>query len=96
MELKLRNASFGYRAKYIANCVKQIKEKGELMWFSKLQAMTYNNTHSELLSLSGIGPKVADCICIMSLGHLGTKNENLKILLHIFDILPINFRCYSS
>lgn len=78
MEQKLRKASFGYRAKYIATCTEQIREKGELTWWSKLQTMPYNDTHKALLSLSGIGPKVSDCICLMSLGYLGKKDNKIK------------------
>ena len=28
----------------------------------------YRHAHAELLSLQGVGPKVADCICLMGLG----------------------------
>lgn len=82
MEQKLREASFGYRAKYIASCTQQIKEKGELTWFSELQNMPYSEAHKELLSLSGIGPKVADCICLMSLNHL----DAIPVDTHVFQI----------
>jgi len=28
----------------------------------------YRNAHAELLNLQGVGPKVADCVCLMGLG----------------------------
>lgn len=70
MEEKLREAKFGYRAKYIAACVQQIRENGGITWCKDLQNMSYKEAHKKLLNLQGIGPKVADCICLMSLNHL--------------------------
>lgn len=87
MEQKLREASFGYRAKYIACCTQQIKEKGELVWWTELQAMPYNEAHKELLRLTGIGPKVADCICLMSLNHL----DAIPVDTHVFQIAKMYY-----
>ena len=28
----------------------------------------YRTAHAELLALQGVGPKVADCVCLMGLG----------------------------
>lgn len=58
VENKLRTLGFGYRAKYIQKSAEQILNKGGLKWFEELQFMNYDQAHSELLSLTGIGPKV--------------------------------------
>ncbi|XP_055375163.1 N-glycosylase/DNA lyase [Condylostylus longicornis] len=82
LEDTLRKEKFGYRAKMISNAVKQILNKGGEIWFEKLKLMEYKIAKEELLTVSGIGPKVADCICLMSLGKL----ESVPIDRHIFKI----------
>lgn len=58
VEGKLRKESFGYRAKFIQKSAFEIAAKGGLEWFSKMQDMDYKSAHTELVSLTGIGPKV--------------------------------------
>lgn len=58
MEAKLRQESFGYRAKFIQKSAEEILEKGGLEWFHKLERLDYKDAHSELIGLTGIGPKV--------------------------------------
>lgn len=60
MEQELRDQSFGYRAKFIQRAAMEIKEKGGLKWFQKIQNMDYKDAHTELVTLTGIGPKVND------------------------------------
>ncbi|XP_031621247.1 N-glycosylase/DNA lyase [Contarinia nasturtii] len=82
VEQELRNESFGYRAKFIQRAAVEIKERGGLEWFQKVQDMSYKDAHAELMKLTGIGPKVADCICLMSLNHL----EAIPVDTHILNI----------
>ncbi|XP_055639881.1 N-glycosylase/DNA lyase [Toxorhynchites rutilus septentrionalis] len=82
VETNLRKLSFGYRAKYIQKSAEEIIAKGDLEWFQKLQHLNYEDAHRELLSLTGIGPKVADCICLMSLNHL----QAIPVDTHVFQI----------
>jgi N-glycosylase/DNA lyase len=82
IEQELRDASFGYRAKYIQKCAEEITAKGGLAWFEQLQRMDYKQAHTELVTLTGIGPKVADCICLMSLNHL----QAIPVDTHVFQI----------
>lgn len=54
----------GYRAKYLYNVIRQVDEK-ELSSWGKL---TTPQIRSKLISLSGVGPKVADCVLLFGYG----------------------------
>lgn len=88
VEENLRNLGFGYRAKYIQKSAEEIVAKGGLSWFQKLSEMNYEDTHKELITLSGIGPKVADCICLMSLNHLSAVPVDTHIIQIAKHYLP--------
>lgn len=82
VEDDLRRNAFGYRAKFIQRAASQIIEKGGLNWFGTIETMNYKDAHAELIKLTGIGPKVADCICLMSLNHL----EAIPVDTHVLKI----------
>lgn len=58
----------GYRASYLWNAARKVTT-GELV-LDALKQMSYAEAKKELMNLEGIGEKVADCICLFSLGHL--------------------------
>lgn len=82
VENKLRENGFGYRAKYINKSAELIKDKGGELWLENLKNMKYEEAKNNLMSLTGVGAKVADCICLMSLGHLGA----LPVDTHVYQI----------
>ncbi|XP_022913870.1 N-glycosylase/DNA lyase [Onthophagus taurus] len=82
VEKKLSENGFGYRAKYISKTAKFINENGGDLWLEKLKEMKYMDARKNLMNLSGVGPKVADCICLMSLGHL----EAVPVDTHVYQI----------
>jgi N-glycosylase/DNA lyase len=62
VEQRLRELGFGYRAKYIqatAHMIAHVKTSG---WLSTLRTKSYAEAKESLLELSGVGPKVADCV----------------------------------
>lgn len=67
VEQKLRDLGFGYRAKYIATTARVIAHEKSLEWLHGLRKEPYKVAHEALLELSGVGPKVADCVCLMSM-----------------------------
>ena len=58
----------GYRASYLWNAANNVYN-GELV-LDALKLMSYVDAKHELMKLEGVGEKVADCICLFSLGHL--------------------------
>ena len=59
----------GYRAKYIAEASRQIKRDGGSV-LNVAASMNDKDVLKYLLTLSGIGPKVASCIMLFSMGKL--------------------------
>lgn len=88
VEENLRKLGFGYRAKYIQKSAEEILAKGGLKWFQELQEMKYEEAHKELQTLTGIGPKVADCICLMSLNHLSAIPVDTHVIQIAKHYLP--------
>jgi N-glycosylase/DNA lyase len=62
---KILDCKTGYRAKYLFSTNKKVNKQ----FFEELKQMNYKEAKEKLMSLDGIGPKVADCICLFSLGH---------------------------
>lgn len=50
--------------------------------------VTYKQAHEALLSLSGVGPKVADCVCLMGLGW----SEAVPVDTHVWQIAQRDYR----
>ncbi|XP_028140193.2 N-glycosylase/DNA lyase [Diabrotica virgifera virgifera] len=82
VEDKLRTNGFGYRSKYISKSAQYIAEQGGNDWLVKLKNMPYDDAKKSLMELTGVGAKVADCICLMSLGHL----QAIPVDTHIYQI----------
>lgn len=51
-------------------------------WIEKLKKLTYTDAKRTLMSLPGVGAKVADCICLMSLGF----TEAIPVDTHVYQI----------
>src|SRR5271170_1709198 len=64
VEQNLRQLGFGYRAKYIQTTAHMIANVKPTAWLSSLREKSYPETKESLLELSGVGPKVADCVVI--------------------------------
>lgn len=62
----LTDCGLGYRAKYLKETAKIVHEK--ILDFGRLRETDYAEAKKELLNLPGVGPKVADCVLLFSLG----------------------------
>lgn len=67
-EPSLRKCELGFRAGYIAGIARRVA-KGELDPYS-LAALPYDEAKKELMSLKGVGEKVADCVLLFSMDKL--------------------------
>lgn len=57
----------GFRAQYIKTTANMLLNKE--VDIDALSTMSYEDAHKELMKLSGVGPKVADCILLFAFSH---------------------------
>ncbi|MGA2308628.1 MAG: DNA glycosylase [Candidatus Bathyarchaeia archaeon] len=65
---ELLACGLGYRAKYVSETAKLVREN--TLDLERLEKMAYAKAKQELTSLPGVGPKVADCVLLFSLEKL--------------------------
>lgn len=78
-ESQLRDWGFGYRAKSIPKVAQALGGRT----IDNLRQSPYVEARSHLLTLPGIGPKLADCICLFAFDH----QEAVPIDTHIWQQL---------
>ncbi|KAK4481314.1 hypothetical protein RD792_012199 [Penstemon davidsonii] len=83
-ETELREAGFGYRAKYIVGTVAALQSKpgGGVEWIASLRKLDLQGAIDGLLSLPGVGPKVAACIALFSLD----QHHAIPVDTHVWKI----------
>merc|ERR1712002_452875 len=59
-----------------------ILEKGGIPWLLSHRSMDYSEARQSLLQLAGVGPKVADCVLLMSMDQAGA----VPVDTHMFTI----------
>jgi N-glycosylase/DNA lyase len=67
---ELRAQGFGYRAKTIPEIAHETVRRGGEAYLDQLAQATYAEAMAELITIKGIGPKLADCISLFSLHHM--------------------------
>ncbi|XP_013774934.1 N-glycosylase/DNA lyase-like [Limulus polyphemus] len=82
VEQELRKLGFGYRAKYISETAKHITLNLSPEWLESLRKVPYEEARTALMQLPGVGAKVADCVCLMSLDKPGA----IPIDTHVWQI----------
>lgn len=68
-ETELRQRGFGYRGRTIPHIARQMIDRGGQEWLEGLRGASYEDAHRQLVEITGIGPKLADCICLFALHH---------------------------
>ncbi|XP_043933977.1 N-glycosylase/DNA lyase isoform X1 [Protopterus annectens] len=82
VEERLKNLGFGYRAKFVNQSAQTILEKHGYDWLVSLRCVPYEDARTMLRALPGVGAKVADCVCLMSLD----KTEAVPVDTHVWQI----------
>lgn len=77
----LREAGFGYRAATIPAVAQQVRERGGDAYIIGLRRVKYEVARADLMTIKGIGPKLADCICLFALNH----TEAVPVDTHIWQ-----------
>ncbi len=67
----LSGLGLGYRDKYIWSIAEKCSGETGKIWIGDLKEQDYEKAHSMLTEQYGIGKKVADCICLFGLHHIG-------------------------
>ena len=80
-EGELRAQGFGYRGATIPHAAHEILKRGGDDYLAGLKSGGYEAAHQELVSIKGIGNKLADCICLYGL-HYG---EAVPIDTHLWQ-----------
>ena len=65
---ELQECKLGYRARYVLDIAMQLENNPNML--EELEKMNYADLRHNLLSLPGVGPKVADCVSLFSFGKL--------------------------
>jgi len=82
-EAQLRDAGFGYRAKYITGSVAALRARSEgEAWLLGLRAAPFDEASDALSELPGIGPKVAACVCLFALD----KHAAVPVDVHVWNL----------
>lgn len=68
-EADLRALGFGYRGATIPFAAIEVVKRGGDEWLASLKTAGYEAAHRELVSIKGIGNKLADCICLYGLHY---------------------------
>ena len=82
VESELRGLGFGYRAKYVSKTAQMLSAKTDKDYLDRLRTVCYSEALEELVQFPGVGRKVADCVCLMSLD----KHDVIPVDTHVWQI----------
>lgn len=86
VENKLKELGFGYRSRYIPKTAKLLLSMNiDLLEYRQ---KSYEDCMQMLLQLSGVGQKVADCICLMAFDKL----QVVPVDTHVWQIAKRDYR----
>lgn len=66
-EAELRTLGLGYRARFVVETTAAVQARGGLAWLHGMRTQSREEVTAALSGLTGVGPKVADCVALFSL-----------------------------
>lgn len=81
-EAELRELGLGYRARYVRETAQLLLERGGADWLLAQRRAARGDAQAALIELSGVGPKVADCVALFSLDQAAT----VPVDVHVWQI----------
>ncbi len=82
---ELSSVRLGYRVGYLVKTARQIAS-GEVD-LEAMRKMPYHEAKAELMKLTGVGVKVAECVCLFALHHI----DAFPIDTHIRQMLDLHY-----
>ena len=76
-EEEVRECRAGYRAPYLIKTGKYIKDNPRFL--EQIKLMEYKDAKDSLMTLSGVGPKVADCVLLFAYGRFEAVPVDVRI-----------------
>ncbi|VEU20048.1 DEKNAAC100851 [Brettanomyces naardenensis] len=95
IEQELRDLGFGYRAKFINQTAKRMVDNPDMhdsLVHGKLRTKSRAECQEFLLEFPGVGPKVADCVALMSLD----KHDVVPVDTHVYQIAKRDYKFRST
>ncbi len=77
-EVLFRTQSLGFRGPNLRLVAQQVLDRGE-GWLASLRQASYPEARAGLMSLRGVGAKIADCVCLFALD----KDEAVPVDTHV-------------
>ena len=84
---ELSGLGLGYRDKYILSIAEACSRQEGKEWLLRLREADYESAHTMLMEQYGIGRKVADCVCLFGLHHVGA----FPVDTHVRQILEVHY-----
>lgn len=85
-EEEFRACGLGYRSRYLVKTAQMAA--GGAIDLNALKEMDYGQSRQALMQFSGVGEKVADCICLFALHHL----DSFPIDTHIAKVMKEHYK----
>lgn len=82
-EARLRELGFGYRGGTIPKVAQLLHSNGGEQYLDELARVGYADARNELISLPGVGKKLADCICLFAFDY----KQSVPIDTHIWQVM---------